>query len=394
MKIYIKGLNACVMRNQKLFQYEKYFTTNKHVLVNSPKACDVIVVWTCAFRADHRDGSIMKIKNYVNNNHNAKKIVITGCLPDIAPELLDFPPDRVFVVNWKQDSEKLDHIFKAAKPLRSIRSVFSEEALCRDAAEYRKQNISKDATFHDQFIKLLVSEGCNHKCTYCSERLAFPEYRSFSPKQLYNLCKSVVEKTGVYDVILLADSLGQYGCDIGTNFPELVKHLKNIHPDLKFAFNNLHLHDFLEFYDEMANLILSGYIKHLNLPVQSGSDCVLKAMNRTYTKKDIETVFGLLKKLNFSAFDTHIIVGFPGETEDDFQQTIDLLIKYSPQYVLASKYMESKSAPSAVLKDKVDDGVALERLWRAKEHMEEKGIICNYDGSELSKNRLELLHQD
>ena len=65
MKIYLKGLNACVMRRQKLAQYHDYFAANDHVFVDSPKESDVIVLWTCGFRADHRDGSIKKIQEYL-----------------------------------------------------------------------------------------------------------------------------------------------------------------------------------------------------------------------------------------------------------------------------------------------------------------------------------------
>lgn len=392
MKIYIKGLNACVMRRQKLGQYHDYFTANDHVFVDSPNESDVIVVWTCGFRTDHRDGSIQKIRGYLKEVD--AKIVVAGCLPDIAPELLDFDPGRVIVVKWKEDAEKMDSIFQMEKPLRSFWKVFKENRLCKDAAEYRRENPGKDATFHDQFIKLLISEGCNFKCAYCSERLAFPPYRSFLSEHLYESCKALVEKTGVRDVILLADSLGQYGCDIGTNLPNLVRKLKTIHPDIRFAFNNLHLSNFLEFVEEMRFFISDCYIKHLNLPIQSGSDRILRLMNRIYTRKDIETAFGMLKRLGFTAFDTHIIVGFPGEIENDFEQTMELLLSYRPRYVLASKYMESRSAPSAKLGDNVPDKIAFERLQKAENLLSEAGIICNCDGSELSRSRLRRLHQD
>lgn len=392
MNIYMKGLNACLMRNQKLAQYYAYFTANKHVIVDSPGNSDVILLWTCAFRADHRDSSIEKIRYYLNN-YNAK-IVVAGCLPDIAQEMLDFDSHRIVLANWKKETEKLDEFFQAKESLSFFWSVFTEERLCEDTAKYRKENPGKDATFHDQFIKLLVSEGCNFKCAYCSERLTFPPFRSFPLERLYESCKKVVEKTGVYDVILLADSLGLYGCDIGLTFPDLVRKLKTIHPEIKFAFNNLHLSNFIEFLDEMKLFISNNYVKHFNLPIQSASDRVLKDMNRLYTKKDIITVFGLFKKLGFTAFDTHIIVGFPGETEDDFEETLDLLLQYKPQYVLASKYMESQNAPSAKLPDKVDDQKAFERLRRAETHLNGVGIICNYDGSELSKDRIKRLHRD
>lgn len=392
MRIYVKSLNACVMRDQKLLQYRQFFTRNSHRLVSTPSEADVIVVWTCSFRADYRDASYLKIQEYVN--HYTAKIIITGCLPDIAPEMLNFAPDRVKIINWKDDNEKLTDVFHPGNWPEEFWGVFTEERLCEDAAVYRAKNPGIDATFHDQFIKILVSEGCNFKCSYCSERLAFPPYRSFPMEKLYESLKEMVEKTGVHDVILVSDSLGQYGCDIGTDLPSLVRKLKTIHPDIKFAFNNMHMHNFIEFMSDMRFFILNGYIKHLNLPIQSGSDRILKLMDRIYTKKDIETVFELLRDLKFTEFDTHIIVGFPGESEKDIEETIKLLLAYKPKYVLASKYMESINAPSAKLPNKVKDEIALKRLSRVEKYLAEAEILCNCDGSDMSVERIMKLNRD
>ncbi len=392
MKIFIKGLNACAMRAQKLKQYRKFLLANNHTLVDSPAEGDIILVWTCAFRTDHRDGSIEKIRYYLSNY--TAKIVVTGCLPDIAAELLDFNSSRVSVANWKEDIKKLNEIFEVKNSLESFWDVFIEERLCEDATKYRLRNPEKDATFHDQFIKLLVSEGCNFKCSYCSERLAFPQYRSFPPQLLYAACEEVVNKSEVYEVILLADSLGQYGSDIDTDLPFLLKNLKKIHPDIKFALNNLHLSSFINFLDDMKYFIENNYLSHLNLPIQSGSDRILNNMNRIYAKRDIENAFGLLNDIGFNSFDTHIIVGFPGESEDDFEETLELLVKYRPRYVLASKYMESRNAPSAALPNKVDDGTASKRILKAEELFRQNDIICNCDHSKLSKDRLKRIHLD
>ena len=87
-------------------------------------------------------------------------------------------------------------------------------------------------------------------------------------------------------------------------------------------------------------------------------------------------------------------MGFPGEREDDFEETLNLLLRYRPQYVLASKYMEPAQAPSSILSDKVKDRVAFERLRKTEERLVQAGIICNCDGSQLSKSRLERIHED
>jgi len=388
MKVFIKGLNACVMRNQKLLQYEQFIKANGHEIVSFPDVADAILLWTCAFRADHRDASLLTISKILDK-YNAI-VIVAGCLPAIAGDLLP-KNNRLVIAGWNNDVDCLDRIFRTTQSLANFSPVYVHERLCKDAATYRKTT-GKDATFHDQFIKLLVSEGCNFKCSYCSERLAFPPYHSVDPLELEHKCREMVEKTGVYDVILLADSLGQYGCDMGTNLPSLVRRLAAIDRRLRFAFNNLHLKNFMEFFDDFKNFILEGRVAHFNIPIQSVSDYILERMNRQYTKKDIIKVFNLFRQLNFKDFDTHIIIGFPGEREKDVDETQDLLLNFNPRYVLVSRYMEAEGADSAKMEPKVPAKVMWERLNRISKALSEASIICNCDGGGLSKERLNKLH--
>jgi tRNA A37 methylthiotransferase MiaB len=374
------------MRKQKIAQYRKFLTANGHEIVNTPEESEAIIIWTCAFRADFRDCSIDLIEHLQRKYQS--RLIITGCLPDIAPELLS-RFNNVEIVPWKKDTAGFNRIFSTDQELETFAQIYIGDHKCENAESYRKENPDQDVTFHDQFIKLVISEGCNFTCSYCSERLAFPPFKSFPEDKLIESCRAMVEKTGFYDIMLLADSLGQYGSDIGTNFPALVRKLRGIDSRITFAFNNFNPANFIEFFEDIRFFIKEGYIKHLNLPIQCASDKLLKLMERTYTKKDLIRIFNLLKELEFKAYDTHIIIGFPGETDEDLKETLDFILEYRPRYVLASKYMGSGNAPSAKLPGKVDDVTALKRLNIAAKILKEAGIICNSDGSELSKQRLQ-----
>jgi threonylcarbamoyladenosine tRNA methylthiotransferase CDKAL1 len=335
---------------------------------------------------------IEKIRFYIQS-YDAK-ILVAGCLPDIASKLLIPFGEKVKIINWKNDIKLLDEIFLTSKSLAEFNVLMTEKRICSNAHEFRKQFSEKPVTFHDQFIKVLVSEGCNHNCTYCSELNTFPPYKSFDIEYIKNGVSKLVKDTEVFDVMLLADSLGQYGCDIGTNLPALIRCICSIDPRIKIALNNLHLADFLEYKAEILSLIKDGAIKHINLPIQSASDGILRQMKRQYTSAEISDVFGLFNQIDFKEFDTHIIIGFPTETEYDFKKTVDLLVKYKPKYALVSKYMESDAAKSSEIYPKVPNDVILARMERIETCMNDAGIICNCDGNELSVDRLRRLDVD
>ena len=389
MKIYIKGLNSCAMRKQKLRQYRNFLMANGHELVNRPEDSEAIILWTCAFRGDVRDNSLSEIKRY-QKGYKAE-LIVAGCLPDIAPDLLK----KEFsgrIVPWRDDKRKMPEFFGDKNQLTEIPATFVEESLCDDVQKFRQENPDKDATFHDQFIKLIVSEGCNYQCSYCSERLAFPPYHSFSEDDLVNGCREVVAKTGRYEIMLLADSLGDYGCDTNSSLPNLINKLVKIHPRLRIALNNFNPAGYVRFFDEMSELLKRGVIRHLNLPIQSASARMLKLMNRPYTREDIDRIFASLNKAGFKEFDTHVIFGFPGETEADFKETVQFILKYKPKYVLASGFMEAPGMPAYQLPGKISQPQKRDRLKEFYKQVSAAGIICNSDESQLGSDRIRRLN--
>lgn len=387
MKVFLRGLNGCVMRKQKMKQYQQFLLANGHEIAGNINDSDVCLVWTCAFRGDFLNNSLAVIDDYQKSYEG--KIIVAGCLPDIAPAILR-KHFSGFVINWRDDASKLVEFFGAGvKSAGRFRPVFVEGKLCEDAEKYRKENPGKDATFHDQFIKLVISEGCNYSCAYCSERLAFPPYRSFPEDELVDACRRMVAQTGDYNVVLLADSLGEYGRDIGSSLPNLMRQLRAIHPRIRIALNNLNPASFIQYFDEMTGFIKEGAIRHLNLPIQSACPRILKLMNRSYTRGDIDKIFGWLNSTGFTEFDTHVIIGFPGETDEDVDQTIEFIIRHEPKYVLASKYLEVPGMPSSRLPGKVNEATKLRRLHRFAESMQKAGIICNSEEGDIIMSRFQ-----
>jgi len=378
------------MRRQNLEHYREFLTRNGHQVADCPEDSDILLVWTCAFRGDVMENSLSALEEY-NRTHDAEVVAI-GCMPDIAPVITQ---ERFSgrIIPWRQEAEELERIFgPVTTRFHDLWPVLAEPAICEDAAAYRRQSPDADVTFHDQFIKLLICEGCPYECAYCTERLAFPPFRSFPPEQLEEALARVVRETGQTTAILLADCLGEYGRDIGTDLPELIQRLRCIHPRMMFALNNLHPKNSLDYLAEIETLIQSGCVRHLNLPIQSASDHVLARMNRCYTRADMERLFGMLHENRFTEFDTHLIVGFPGETEPDFDETVQFVLDYRLKYVLLSRFLESPNAPAAAFPGKVPAHVVERRVMQAQQCFRDAGIICNWEGSDLGRERLRRLN--
>lgn len=389
MRVFTKGLNSCAMRKQNLQHYNNFLMANGHEVVSSPADAESIILWTCAFREDVRDNSLEAIRRFSTEYRG--DVIVTGCLPDISPEMLRAVFDGR-VIPWRNDGPAMERLFGGKYSFESVPGVFVEDNFCTDVAQFRRENPEKDATFQDQFIKLVISEGCHYQCSYCSERLAFPPFRSFPEKELVEKCREAIYRTGHKEVILLADSLGDYGADRGGSLPELIGKLLEIDPAVRVALSNLNPDGFIRFQDDLVAFIRNGKIRHLNLPIQSASDRILKLMNRPYSRDQIEQVLESLHALRFSEFDTHLLIGFPGETDSDFEETVRFIVRRGPKYVLASGFMETDSMPASRLPDKVGAEERGARLRRLSERMRAEGIICNTDDSALIRDRFRRLN--
>lgn len=388
LRIRLVFFNACVIRKSKLVQYRKFLADRGHVVVEDQDQADLTLVWTCGFRTDIRDGCLRALGRILDTAQG--DVLLTGCLPDICPEMLPSRPGSR-VMRWRDDAAVLEDILGPGPSLDTYDPVFVEERRCVDTAASRRENPEADYTFHDQFIKLGISEGCRFNCAYCSEKLAFPEFRSFPKEKIVQAARDIVARTQVYDIVLIADSLGQYGLDTGETFPGLLEAICAIDPRVGLALNNLNPANLVEYLDDIAELIRNDRIRHLNLPIQSASDNVLSAMRRTYRQNDLHDIYSRLRDLDFTAHDTHLIVGFPGESDEDFHDTLQFLLEYKPRFVLLSKYMEALAAPSARLPNKVPPATVQKRIKAAEDIFTEAGIIFNSDDSELSKFRVEAL---
>lgn len=209
------------------------------------------------------------------------------------------------------------------------------------------------------FVNIMY--GCNNFCTYCIVPYVRGRERSRRPEDIVNEVRAVYEN-GYSEVTLLGQNVNSYNCD-GMGFPELLRLVSREVPELKrIRFMTSHPKDLSpELIRAMAEL--HNVCNHIHLPVQSGSDRILKKMNRHYTSADyLGIVDALRAEVPFVEITTDIIVGFPGETEEDYNKTLELVktVGYSNAYTFA--YSPREGTVAARMEDQIPEDEKKRRL--------------------------------
>jgi len=207
-----------------------------------------------------------------------------------------------------------------------------------------------------------IMQGCENFCTYCVVPYVRGKERSRTPESIVQEITTLAQAK-IKEVTLLGQNVNSYGCkEEQISFPELLGKVNDIKGIERIRFATSHPKDLSQ------NLItsirdLDKVCNHLHLPVQSGSNRILKKMNRGYTRElYIEKINALKKQCPDIALSTDIIVGFPSETEDDFNDTMDLLKQVEFDSIFAFAYSDRSSAPAAKFPDQVDEQQKRDRL--------------------------------
>lgn len=275
---------------------------------------------------------------------------------------------------------------------RQITVLEQEEAIQEGMPAYREYP-----------FKALVNivYGCNNFCTYCIVPYVRGRERSRKQADIVQEVKQLV-KEGVIEVTLLGQNVNSYGLDLhdGTTFAGLLRELDKIEGLRRIRYMTSHPKDLTE---ELVQTIAasSKICNHFHLPVQSGSSRILKLMNRRYTKEDYLRLVALIRRyMPDAAITTDIIVGFPGETEADFLETIDLVKQVQFDSAFTFIYSRRTGTPAAIMEDPISLEEKKERLQRLNDVLGEIGRHIN-DGLEdkvvevlvegLSKTNAEML---
>lgn len=330
---------------------------------NSAHPVDVSILYTCSVREkpEQKVHQIIARLQHIHRHNPRYTIAVGGCVAQQLGESLlkRFPSVRLVF-----GSDNNSYIPEAIARLLEEPSLEISLVDFTDTYPERDFSVASDIA-PVEYVNIM--QGCDNFCTYCIVPFTRGKQKSRKSHDILQECSLLVER-GAKEIMLLGQNVNSYGKDNGEiPFSALLRNIQSIDGLEKLSFMTPHPKDFDDATIECFanNSILSSKI---HLPLQSGSDKILADMGRQYTKKDYILLVEKIKAVRPEAvFSTDIIVGFPGETEEDFSQTIEVMreIGFAQSYSFC--YSDRPHTKASLATNKVDKSIAMERLSRLQQ---------------------------
>ena len=329
---------------------------------------DLIIFNTCAIRENAEDrvfGELGRISQLKYKNSDLV-VVVCGCMPqeEKTVSLLKQKYKQVDLVIGTHNFYKIgEYLKKIYETSQRITLVYSKEG------EVVEMPFSKRVSNVKAWVDIMY--GCDEFCTYCIVPYTRGKERSRLPESIIKEVKELIS-LGYKEITLLGQNVNAYGKDLNINyfFSDLLNDLGKL--DIKrIRFTTSHPKDF----DHATSLAMANnknIMPHLHLPVQSGSNKILKKMNRKYTKEEyLEKISFLKSQVKDVSLTTDIIVAFPTESEEDFEETLDLVRKADFEGAYTFVYSKREGTPAAKMVDDLEEEVKKNRLYKLNELINE-----------------------
>ena len=351
-----------------------------HIRTESREEADIIIYNTCCVRENAEqkvDGNLGALKK-LKKAHPEKIIAVTGCMMQqdgMADKIINKFPYVDIIIGTHNAYKFTEYLGRALGGERPIVEVWDKEADIVEGAPIDRESSIKG------FVTIMY--GCNNFCTYCIVPHVRGRERSRASADIIKEIEGMVAE-GYKEVTLLGQNVNSYGKGLeeNINFAELLRRINKIEGLERVRFMTSHPKDLS---DEVIDVIAEGekLCESIHLPVQSGSSRVLKKMNRHYTKEQyLETIRKIKERIPGVALTTDIIIGFPGETEEDFLDTLDLVKQVEYDSAFTFLYSKRSGTPADMMFDQIDEKTKKDRFNRLVEAVNEISAKKNklYDG--------------
>ena len=336
------------------------FAKEGYTFTDDENEAEIIVINTCCFIGDAKEESINTILEMANlktsNGGKCKVLAVCGCLA------------QRYAAQIKEEISEVDVIVGTSayeditKAIKNALDKKGESIYIKDICHLPVVESERILTTGGHYAYLKIAEGCNKHCTYCIIPKLRGTYRSVPMENLIKEAKALSLK-GVKELILVAQETTLYGVDLygEKKLPELLKELNAIEGikwiRLLYAYPE-------EITDEIIDAIKENekVCNYIDMPIQSGSDEILKRMGRKTSVSDIKnTVRKLREKIPDICIRTTIITGFPGETDDNHEETLDFIDEMEFDRLGVFTYSREEDTPAYSFSDQIDDETSNKR---------------------------------
>ena len=349
-----------------------FLEANGHKIVDSMEKANVILFNACSVDESAEKKGLEKIRAIIEGNFEAC-LIIMGCVQQRM--LLGIPMNTIVIPS--KELKRFNDVFEHQTPIEAIPAsndiqapahwTMIERYVPKSAEAFfkvfkqTKQEIEVLENLKDEAWLITTSTGCLGKCSYCGIKKNRGTLKSFPAEKLVKEFRNGLALGKTYFKIW-GDDVGCYGRDIGTDLAELLKAFLAIEREFHLEVLAANPTPFLEIFDKLLPLLRDKRVDRLVIPAQSGSQKILKAMNRDI---DLETLFEKIDQLRLEASHlsliTHYIVGFPGETEIDFQKTIAFAHRTKLYQCLILKFDAKEGTLAAKMKNQISEDVKEKR---------------------------------
>lgn len=373
---------GCQMNARDSEKLAGVLSSKGFIEASDENVADIVIFNTCTVRENANMklyGHIGQLKSSYNRNKN-KIIGICGCMmqePDEVEKICEKYPYVKLIFgthNIDEFSELIDKVLESKK--RLVKVYNSREEMCKEnATEYTltaEKTLPTKRVFNFK-CGINIMFGCNNFCTYCIVPYVRGRERSRTVEEIISEIEKYVSD-GVIEVMLLGQNVNSYkGTYNGKpcTFPELLNEVCKIDGLKRVRFMTSHPKDLT---DELIYVIKNNekVCRHIHLPVQSGSDKILEMMNRHYTRAHyLEVVRKIRENIPDVGITTDIIVGFPGETDEDFEETLSLIKEVGYDAVFTFEYSKRTGTKAAEMENQIDEKTVKERFNRLLKVVEE-----------------------
>lgn len=338
---------GCKVNQTESEAMAQLFREANYEVVNASEEAEVVVVNTCTVTNTGDSKSRQVIRRMIKA-HPESVVVVMGCYAQTAPgevlgiagvDLVLGTQDRMKILEW------IDRVEAEKTPQNAVRDIWKAEAF-EELPQLREEQRTR--------AMLKIQEGCNQFCTYCVIPYARGPLRSRLPENALAEARRLVGE-GYPELVLTGIHTGFYGRDLGNgwNLARLVRELDKIGGLRRLRLSSI---EPMEFTGELIESIVSSakLCPHLHIPLQSGSDEILKRMNRPYDLREYQDLLGKLRqRIPDLAVTTDIIVGFPGETDADHASTLEFAKSCDFAGIHVFPYSKRKGTPAADYPDQV-----------------------------------------